>query len=67
MKTKIGFLFLYLNKGYIVFHYATSQHTHTHTHTPLTHTHLTHTHTHTLVIIDQDVLFECLMLTVNPE
>ena len=41
--------------------------THTHTHTPLTHTHLTHTHTHTLVIIDQDVLFECLMLTVNPE
>ena len=47
MKTKIGFLFLYLNKGYIVFHYATSQHTHTHTHPPHTHTPHTHTHTHT--------------------
>ena len=46
MKTKIGFLFLYLNKGYIVFHYATSQHTHKHTHTPHTHTPHTHTHTH---------------------
>ena len=37
---------------------STHTHTHTHTHTP---------HIHTQVIIDQDVLFECLMLTVNPK